>query len=90
MPRAEADGPLALHLRAIGKDECIYDDADVFAVLQAAARIEELERCVQETLEQIRRLHRPDEPDGRLCREGCAAGWPCDSYELADYTLAAR
>ena len=47
MPRAEADGPLALHLRAIGKDECIYDDADVFAVLQAAARIEELERFLQ-------------------------------------------
>ena len=43
MPRDEADGPLAPHLRAIGKDECIYDDSDVYAVLQAAARIEELE-----------------------------------------------
>lgn len=44
---------------------------------------------LRQTLEQIRRRHRPDDLDERLCREGCACGWPCDTYEAADYALAA-
>ena len=42
---------------------------------------------LRQALEQIRRRHRPDDPDVTRCREGCAVAWPCDTYELADYTL---
>lgn len=73
MARAEADGPLAEHLQAIGKDECIYDDRDVYAVLEAASLITELEGEVerlQQALHDTRMLHAYDDDHPcEACRE---------------------